>query len=225
MKCSICAHEIKLKYCPNCGQTYKNKRITGISILQDLFGNLFSLEKSFTKNIKVALVKPKELISNYWNGFRAYYYSPSKFLTIASVFVLLHFLLVKDFLGITFTSNTISTHFAFLLVNILLFSLISFLVYRKYKKNYNEHLVLNIYTVSLWSIIFVPISIGLNFLEIKNKYKVTFFVLYLLFIFIWNSKAFSMTLAKRIFYIFLHFAMLFCIIAVLIYFTGSFKIN
>ncbi|MFD1285309.1 hypothetical protein ACFQ3R_10420 [Mesonia ostreae] len=222
MRCSICAHEIELNYCPNCGQTYKDKRITGISILQDLFGNLFSLEKSFTKNMKVALMKPKELISNYWKGFRGYYYSPSKFLTIASVFVLLHFLLAKDFLGITFTSN-VSTHFAFLFMNIALFSLISFVVYKKYKKNYNEHLVLNIYNVSLWSIIFVPISIGLNFIEIRNEYKMAFFILYLLLIFIWNSKVFQMVIFKRVLYITLNFILLFLIVFLLVYYTGSMK--
>ncbi|MDT0293793.1 hypothetical protein RLT85_04030 [Mesonia ostreae] len=172
--------------------------------------------------MKVALMKPKELISNYWKGFRGYYYSPSKFLTIASVFVLLHFLLAKDFLGITFTSN-VSTHFAFLFMNIALFSLISFVVYKKYKKNYNEHLVLNIYNVSLWSIIFVPISIGLNFIEIRNEYKMAFFILYLLLIFIWNSKVFQMVIFKRVLYITLNFILLFLIVFLLVYYTGSMK--
>lgn len=222
MKCSICTHQIEFNYCPNCGQTYKDARITGISILQDLFGNLFSLEKSFITNIKVALVKPKRLISNYWNGFRGFYYSPSKFLTIAALFVLIHFLLAKDFLGITITS-TIATHLTFLFINIALFSFISFVIYKKYKKNLNEHMVLNIYTVSLWSIIFVPVSIFIDFVGVSNTYKIYFFVLYVIFIFIWNSKVFEMSLFKRVLYVTLNFILLFLIFLLLAYYTGSIK--
>ena len=82
----MCTSEIKENYCSKCGQYYKSERISIKTILGDLFGNLFSIEKSFLKNIKMGLFQPKILITNYWNGFRGYYYTPSKFLVIASLF-------------------------------------------------------------------------------------------------------------------------------------------
>ena len=86
MKCSVCSTEIKENYCPKCGQYYTNEKISIKTMFSDLFGNIFSLEKSFFENIKIGLFKPKTLISNYWDGFRRYYYSPNRFLVIASLF-------------------------------------------------------------------------------------------------------------------------------------------
>ena len=74
MKCSICSTEIIENYCPKCGQYYKNERISIKTILSDLFANIFSLEKSFVEIIKIGLLHPKMLVTNYWNGFRNYYY-------------------------------------------------------------------------------------------------------------------------------------------------------
>ncbi len=133
MKCSVCSSEINEKYCPNCGQYYKDKRINFTTFLGDLFDSIFSLEKSFLLNIRIGLSQPKTLVLNYWNGFRKFYYSPGKFLTIASLFLVLHYSIANDFLGIVVTGN-ISSQFVILLVNILLLTLSSFLLYIQFKK-------------------------------------------------------------------------------------------
>lgn len=219
MKCTVCVNEIDEKYCSKCGQYFKNERITSISILKDLFGNIFLLEKSFFKNIKIGLLQPKILISNYWNGFRGYYYSPSRFLTIASLFFLLQLMLGNDFLGITVTSK-FSQQFTLLFFNIVLFTFLSFIIYLKYKKRFYEHLILNIYNVSLWSIIFVPISIILNLFNTHKTIETGFIFLYLLLIIIWNSKAFEMNKFKRFIYVTLNCIFL-VIIILLIYKFGT----
>jgi len=206
MKCSVCSSEIKEKYCPKCGQYHKNKRISIKTIFGDLFGNLFSLEKSILKNIKIGLVQPKMLITNYWNGYRGYYYSPSKFLAIASLFFLLQISLKKKFLGIYFSIKN-AEQFSILFFLIFLYSIITYIVYYKFKKNYYEHLILNIYNISLWSIIFVPISIlisisGLEIISIK------IFLIYLTLIIVWNSKVFELSNKKRFIYITIHIILL-----------------
>ena len=203
MKCSVCSNEIKGNYCSNCGQYFKNERISTKSILTDLFGNLFSLEKSFFENIKIGLLKPEILITNYWNGFRRYYYSPSKFLVIASVFFLLQIMLSYDFLGAVTTSK-VAQQFSLLFFLIFFFSLSSFIIYIKYKKSFYEHLILNAYNVSIWSITFSPISIALNLLNTSKPVRFYFFYMYLLFIITWNSKAFNMNKTKRFIYVFIN---------------------
>ncbi len=105
MKCSVCSTEIKEKYCPNCGQYFKEKRVTFFHFLSDAFTSVFSLEKSFFKNIQTGLCHPQILPVNYWNGFRKYYYSPFKFFTIASLFIVLHYAFANDFLGLVILSN------------------------------------------------------------------------------------------------------------------------
>ncbi len=220
MKCSVCSHEITEKYCPECGQYNKGKRSTGLSVLEDFLGNIFSLEKSFFKNIFVILTQPGMLVSNYWNGFRGFYYSPGRYLTIASVFVLIHFLFARNFLGIHVT-GTVSSHFAFLCFNIFLFAVSGFITYLRYKKNFSEHLILTIYMVSFWSMLFVPISILLNKLGGNETIEGIFLVIFYGLILVWISSPFTMSVWKRMLYIVLNAIVLLLLLFLLTYLTGN----
>ncbi len=203
MKCSVCSTEINEKYCPKCGQYNTNERISIRTIFSDVFGNIFSLEKSFFNNIRVGLLQPKTLISNYWNGFRGYYYSPGRFLVIASLLFFIQITFSNNFFGITVKSKT-APQFSLLFVAIAVLSFFSSITYLKYKKNFYEHLILNIYNVSLWSIIFVPISMILNLLNTHKTVKTRFLLFYILLIIIWNSKVFDIKNNKRFLYVILN---------------------
>ncbi len=221
MKCSVCSNEIKGNYCSNCGQYFKDSRVTTTTILGDLFESVFSLEKSFFTNIKIGLSQPKTLVSNYWNGFRKFYFSPGKFFTIASLFLLLHYLIANDFLGLV-VSSTISSQFVILLANIILLTFLSSLLYLKFKKNIFEHLILNIYNVSLWTIVFVPISVILSLSVNNNGIEELFFIPYHLLIMIWNSKAFELTKLKRFLFVMINLVLFYGTILFLIYKYGGF---
>ena len=221
MKCSVCSNEIKGNYCSNCGQYFKDSRITITTILGDLFESIFSLEKSFFTNIKIGLSQPKTLVSNYWNGFRKFYFSPGKFFTIASLFLLLHYLIANDFLGLV-VSSTISSQFVILLTNIILLTFLSSLLYLKFKKNIFEHLILNIYNVSLWTIVFIPISVILSLSVNNNGIEEFFFIPYHLLIMIWNSKAFELTKLKRFLFVTINLVLFYGTILFLIYMYGGF---
>lgn len=221
MKCSVCSSEINDKYCPKCGQYYKNKKINFTTFLGDLFDSIFSLEKSFLLNIRIGLSQPKTLVLNYWNGFRKYYYSPGKFFTIASLFLVLHYSISNDFLGLVVTSD-ISSQFVILLVNILLLTLSSFLLYIQFKKNFYEHLILNIYNVSLWIIVFFPISAILSLTVNNNRTEQYFYILYHILVIIWNSKAFELTKPKRFLFVIINLLMFYGILGLLVYKYGEF---
>lgn len=213
VKCSVCSGRIDDRYCSNCGQYFKNERITSISILKDLLGNIFSLEKSLFKNFRMLFLQPKKLVTNYWKGYRGYYYSPSKFLTIAALFTLLDSIFTNNFLGIV-VKSIVAPQFTILFVNIILITLFSYAVYFKFKKRFYEHLILNIYTVSLWTVFFVPISMLLNIYNVNNK---IFFILPLhLLIMIWNSKSFELSKLNRFIYIALNFILLYGIIFLIV---------
>jgi len=211
IKCSVCSSEIDEKYCSKCGQYFKSERITGVSILKDLFSNIFSLEKSFLENFKMALFESKKLVTNYWNGYRGYYYSPSRFLTIAALFALLDSIFTNNFFGIYVTSIVVP-QFTILIINIFLLTFFSFIVYFKFKKTFYEHLMLNMYNVSLWMLFFVPISLLLNLFSVDEGISRFFFLPFHLLIMIWNSKSFKMSNSKRIVYIAINFILLYGII-------------
>ena len=221
MKCSVCLNEIKENYCSNCGQYFKNTRVTFRTIFLDLFDSIFSLEKSFFKNIKIALRQPKTLATNYWNGFRKYYFSPGKFFTIASLFLLLHYSIANDFLGIVVSSN-ISSQFIILLTHILLLTLSSSLIYLQFKKNIFEHLILNVYNVSLWVIIFFPISIILSLTVNNNKIEQLFYIPFHILVITWNSKAFEMTKFKRFLFVTINVVLFYGTLLLLVYKYGEF---
>lgn len=221
MKCSVCSSEINENYCSKCGQYYKDKRINFTAFLGDLFDGIFSLEKSFFRNIRVGLSQPKTLALNYWKGFRRFYYSPGKFLTIASLFLVLHYSIANHFLGIVVTAN-ISSQFAILFTNILLLTFSSFLLYIQFKKNFFEHLILNIYNVSLWIIIFFPISAILSLTVNNNSIEQCFYILYHILVIIWNSKAFELTKLKRFIFVTINLLMFYGILGLLVYNFGEF---
>jgi len=221
MKCSVCSNEIKGNYCSNCGQYFKDSRVTITTILSDIFDSVFSLEKSFFKNLRIGLSQPQTLVLNYWDGFRKFYFSPVKFFTIASLFLLVHYLVANDFLGLV-VSSTMSSQFVILLTNIILLTFLSSLLYIKFKKNIFEHLILNIYNVSLWTIIFVPISVILSLTFNSNGIEELFFIPYHLLIMIWNSKAFELTTKKRYIFVTINWVMFYGTILFLIYMFGEF---
>jgi hypothetical protein len=218
MKCSVCSNEIRKNYCSNCGQYFKNGRVTSFTIFWGLFDSFFSIEKSFFMNMKIMLSQPKTIVTNYWNGFRKYYFSPFQFFTIASLFLIINHFFTNDFLGLTITSN-ISSHFAILLLNIILLTMFSFLLYIKFKKNIFEHLILNIYNVSLWTIIFVPISIILSLETSYNSIADFFLIPFHLLIMIWNSKAFQLKKSIRFLFVSLNLVLFYGVIFFLKYYV------
>lgn len=208
MKCSTCAGEMGGDYCQHCGQYFKPKRVTFKTILEDLFDSTFSLERSLLKNLKVALTQPQLLPTHYWAGYRRYYFSPGRFFTIASLFLLLHYSVSKEFLGLSITSN-IASQLVILISNVLLLSLSSFVLYFPFKKNFFEHLILSIYNTSVWVIVFVPISILLDFALDYNRKEQYFFVVLHLCIAYWNARAFEMRVGRRLLLVLLNLAMIY----------------
>jgi len=219
MKCSVCFNEIQENYCSNCGQYFKDRRVTSFTIFWGLFDSLFSIEKSFLMNIKMALSQPKTIVSNYWKGFRKYYFSPFQFFTIASLFLIINHFFSNDFLGLTVTSN-ISSHFAILLLNIILLTIFSTLLYVKFKKNIFEHFILNIYNVSLWTIIFVPISIILSLTTNHNSYPEFFLIPFHLLIMIWNSRAFELNKLNRFLFVTINLALFYGVLFFVKYYVN-----
>lgn len=221
MNCSVCATEIKENYCPKCGQYFSAKRVTLKTIAADVFDSVFSLERSFLKNLEVALKQAATLPTNYWQGYRKYYFSPGKFFAIASLFLLLHYSIANKFLGIVVSSN-ISSQFVILFTNIFLLTLLSYLIYAPFKRNIFEHLILNIYNVCLWIILFVPVSVLLSVLIGNNTIEQFFFIAFHLLVIIWNAQAFPLSKIKRAFLVALNLVLLYGALFFIVYTSGEF---
>lgn len=135
----------------------------------DFLDNFFALDNSFISQLKWMLLDPKRVVQDYWNGYRKFYFSPVRFLLIATIFLGFNFLITGNkFLNISISSSddfvplTLVTFFLFT----PLFSISSRLTFWKFKKNNYEHLVMNLYTISLWTIFFSLFSAVLGLLEL-----------------------------------------------------------
>lgn len=193
--CPECDTDYASNFCPSCGQKKIARKLTGLSILIDFVDAIYSLEKSFYSNIKCLILDPYTIINRYLDGYRNFYFSPGKFFVIASLCITITFLFTQShFFLIQIKLSNIQDNLFFLFLFIFLFSISSYFVYYlKWKRSFTAHVVINIYNISLWTILLAPLSL-INYLYIDTDSVTTFFtILYMALIIIWNSRAFKMS--------------------------------
>lgn len=192
MDCSVCNTPIDNKYCKSCGQKYERKKLSLKTVLGDIVSSLTDVEKSVVLNIYYIIRYPKKAINNYWDGFRGYYYKPGKmlfyFVTIAGISTL--FLKGRLF-GLSFSTQGISESLTFAIVFFPILNLSSFLTYRRYKRNYLEHLISTIYLVSTFGIVVLIIESLSVYFGLTTKENTVWVILLSSLILLWNSILFT----------------------------------
>ena len=70
MECLNCGHPFfgNEKYCPNCGQKNKSKKITFKSFLVEVFNGFTSWDAKFWKTLIPLLTKPGKVSKDYISG-------------------------------------------------------------------------------------------------------------------------------------------------------------
>ncbi|NDV70095.1 DUF3667 domain-containing protein [Dysgonomonas sp. 25] len=216
--CKNCGQTATGNYCPDCGQTMHTGRIDLHHIIHDFLHGVLHVDKGILFTIKELTLRPGQTIRNYLEGKRAKYFKPFAYVFIlATIYtVIMHFIGVpiidaNDFQissrpildsPIMLTMNEIirslfsivNDHTAISTLLLLpLYALGSFLIYRKEKYNYGEHLVINSYIhghAMLLQILSIPVSyyvsnlkvlmlvtplslllIGYMYFNVFNKYK------------------------------------------------------
>lgn len=95
--CFNCGHPFfgSEKYCPDCGQKNKSKKITFASFVKEVFNGFVSLDAKFWQTIIPLLTKPGKVSHDFINGKRARYSNPFQFYITVSIF----FFIVIGLLG------------------------------------------------------------------------------------------------------------------------------
>lgn len=205
-KCTNCHTDIEFNYCSRCGKKYIGKRLGLLTLGWDMLDNFFAMDNSFVSQIWQMLKDPKKIIHDYWNGYRRFYFSPGRFLLIATIFLGFNFLLKEnEFLGATISSSStfLSSTMAFFLLLVPILTLSSMLAYLGLKKNFYEHLVLNLYNFSLWTILFSTLSILLHKTEL-DLFNLGFQAFFFLLVVIWNARSFKIKPIEMILRFFLN---------------------
>ncbi|MDW3196522.1 MAG: DUF3667 domain-containing protein [Cytophagales bacterium] len=182
MECKNCGETFKGNFCPNCGQRATVEKLNAKNFIKEVSGSVFQINKGLLFTMREMFLRPGQSIFNYLEGKRKPFFKP-----IAYAFTLstIYFLISRLFGGETFI-NAFATgwsngatdegidgkgvemldwfvaNYGYTVLLLLpIFSLASHLAFRKFRRNYLEHVVLNAYVTghqALISVVFAILS-------------------------------------------------------------------
>ena len=156
--CKNCDQSYTGKFCNNCGQTTNTHEINFHFLWHDIQHGLLHFDNGIFYTIKQLFTKPGYTIRKFIEGKRARHFKPlSLVIILASIYGLLyhnfHIDLTEEFLRNRSTNEIklyekvnhwISNHYSWAtLVLLPCYALGSFIAFRRQKRNFVEHLVLN----------------------------------------------------------------------------------
>ena len=163
-------------YCPNCGQVKNLKRLSFHDVSHNIFHAFFHADKGIFLLFKELCYKPGRVARLYVEGKRKKYFDPFSFLVLM-VAVAVFFILKFESLTIAHRNlnadNFQLLHFMFKYFNFFIFimcpvnAFFIWLIFKNYKMNFIETLVLSAYvsgqTMFFYCIILIPLSLFQSF--------------------------------------------------------------
>lgn len=163
--CSNCNHELTGKYCSNCGEPEKVKRIDSHYIMHEIV-HVLHLEKGIFFTIRELLIRPGQNIREFIAENRSRLVKPIIFIIITSLIytILNHFFHIEDgYVNFSGAKNSttssiftwIQNHYGY--SNIIMGVFIAFwlkLFFRKYDYNFFEILILLCFVMGMGMLIF-----------------------------------------------------------------------
>ena len=170
MNCKNCNIEVNSKYCPDCGQPAKLKRINGRYIIHEI-EHVLHFERGLLYTIKELITNPGQNIRNYFSKNRSRLVKPIIFIIITSLIYSLvtNFFHIEDdyvkFKGTKINTPVkifkwIQEHYGY--ANIIMGIFITFwlkLFFRKYSYNIFEILILLCFVMGMGMLIFSIFSL------------------------------------------------------------------
>jgi hypothetical protein len=165
--CQNCNTELHGKYCSNCGQSADTHRINIHYLWHDIQHGLLHFDKGILFTTKELFTRPGHSIREFLEGKRVKHFKPiSLVLVLAGIYGLLfHFFKIDMFANyvvisgsgekvnhlnevIGKTSDWIAQHYSILaLLQIPIFTIGTYLCFRKGGYNFVEHLIINTFLV------------------------------------------------------------------------------
>ncbi len=166
MNCKNCGNRFEGNFCNNCGQSSAIDRINWKYLLHSVSENVLQLDKGFLYTAKSLLLRPKETLTGFFNGKRKSFSQPFGFLIVSATILLIATtfwgngtfvddvvtgfkMSIQEDPEATFDARlfdiVIKNQIYIFLLTVPLFSIASFLSFRKSNYNFSEHLILNLF--------------------------------------------------------------------------------
>ena len=158
--CKNCLVEFNGHYCNNCGQSAEVHRLDSHFLWHDLQHGLFHFDSGIVYSVKQLLIRPGNAIREFIEGKRKKHFAPlSLVIVLATIYgVLYHYFQINTIIGPAENDSEIdyqkinewlATHFAWnTLAAIPLYTLGTFIAFKKQGYNFIEYLVLNAFKAS-----------------------------------------------------------------------------
>ncbi len=182
-KCLNCNSNIENKFCSTCGQKTSTHRFSlQHFFVHDFVHGVFHFDKGFPYTIKELFTRPGHSIREFIEGKRINHFNYFAFILV--IIAISHYMgsfshvNKHELYGSSYAGfqKVVKEYYKIVaLAGIPLFALSSYLLFRRSKQNYTEHLVLNIYRLSAYLImsgIFTLISLfytNVSGLQILNR--------------------------------------------------------
>lgn len=231
--CLNCGQEISQNYCSNCGQK-KYRRIDRKYIIEEAQYSLLHTNKGFLYSVKNILKNPGKTAREFIDGNRVNHYKPillTFLLSGISAFISLKLIGLYDIMeNMSFNGQKmnspemhefmsfITSYNSFIAVLMIpIFALFSKLVFYKWGHNYYEHIVINAFFQSYYTLIYIFVLYPLMFLVKDDNSWLMLLVLasslIIPFIMVWFYKGFYSK--RRIGTIALRIGLMFFILGIL----------
>ncbi len=184
--CKNCGHEIAENFCPNCGQK-KYRRIDRKYIIEEAQYSLLHTNKGFLYSVKNILKNPGKTAREFIEGNRVKHYKPillAFVLSGISAFISIKFIgIYKAMESMTVNGKSVNSpqmqevmsyvtsYNSFIaLLMIPFFALLTKSLFYKWGNNYYEHVVMNAFFQSYYTIIYILILYPIMFF-LKDDYN------------------------------------------------------
>lgn len=156
--CKNCGNTFKGNFCNKCGQSAETHKLNIHFLWHDIQHGLLHFDHGILYTAKKLFTRPGDTIRGFIEGKRVKHFKPISLVVLLATFYgllrhLFHFSIldrksISAIQGVEYNSinEWISSHYSWIiLVSIPMFSLASFLIFRKQGYNFIEHFVLNSY--------------------------------------------------------------------------------
>lgn len=207
--CKNCNQLITANFCANCGQK-KFKRIDKKYIWDELQYTVFHTNKGLLYSVKNILKNPGKTAKEFIDGNRVNHYKPILLVFVLSgisTFISYKIIGLKEIMSDFYSKQHMNSQFMndymsftssynsiIMLLLIPCFALITKLAFRKWGQNYYEHVVINAYILSFYTLINIAILYPIIYLFKDNTDLImqltSMSMLILPFILVWFFKEF-----------------------------------
>ncbi|MEP6711489.1 MAG: DUF3667 domain-containing protein [Ferruginibacter sp.] len=165
--CKNCHSNFEGKFCPHCGQAASTHRINALYFLHDLPHSVLHIDKGFPFTFYQLVKRPARALGDYLAGRRVSYDRPLSYVLIMSAISVLIVSRIRSYMhelehaGTPLIHTSFLSHYQaiFIFLMIPLAGIITWLVFRKDKYNFWEHILINTYLAAQLNVLLVLINL------------------------------------------------------------------